>query len=180
MTGHDANSTINPLEKLGDAKVWSDAAQQVFFSMSLGGGGLTTLASYNKFDNNLLRFVTIFKKEFIYFSNFRDTLIVVFGDLATSIFAGFVIFPIIGYVAHITSFSFQNKINKTSNFKLQTEPSLKSLPVEVLSPLSCTRKVLLVYLRHGSGRFYSSSCYFCLALTARLVFFSSFEKNYNF
>ena len=31
---------------------------------------------------------------------FRDTLIVAFGNIATSLFAGFVIFAIIGYLAN--------------------------------------------------------------------------------
>ena len=38
-----------------NAKMWGEAAQQIFFAMSLGGGGLTTLASYNDFNNNILR-----------------------------------------------------------------------------------------------------------------------------
>ena len=35
-----------------------------------------------------------------YFYYFRDTLIVAFGNIATSLFAGFVIFAIIGYLAN--------------------------------------------------------------------------------
>lgn len=41
--------------RLSDAKVWSDAAVQVFFSMSACQGGLIAMSSYNRFDNNVLR-----------------------------------------------------------------------------------------------------------------------------
>lgn len=70
-------------EKLVMAKTWVAAAVQIFFALSPAWGGLITLASYNKFHNNC----------------FKDSLIVGIGNVCTSIFAGFVIFPIIGYLA---------------------------------------------------------------------------------
>ena len=43
--------------KLKEPSVWADAAVQVFFSLSACMGGLTTLSSYNKFHNNIYRYV---------------------------------------------------------------------------------------------------------------------------
>ncbi|KAF6021690.1 hypothetical protein EB796_019999 [Bugula neritina] len=69
--------------KLGSPEIWVDAAGQIFFSLSVGMGGLMTYSSYNTFNNNIL----------------RDTLIVCIGNCVTSIIAGFPIFSILGFLA---------------------------------------------------------------------------------
>lgn len=69
--------------RLADIKVWEGAAVQIFFSLSVAGGGLVTLSSYNKFHNNIL----------------RDTMIVCIGNCLTSFVAGFAIFSVLGFMA---------------------------------------------------------------------------------
>ncbi|XP_059149953.1 sodium- and chloride-dependent glycine transporter 1-like isoform X2 [Physella acuta] len=70
-------------DKLIEAQTWVAAAVQIFFALSPAWGGLITLSSYNKFNNNC----------------FKDSLIVGVGNICTSIYAGFVIFSIVGYLA---------------------------------------------------------------------------------
>lgn len=72
--------------RLGDATVWIEAATQIFYSLGLAFGGLIAFASHNPKDNNCV----------------RDALLVAGINCGTSVFGGFVVFSIIGYMAHIT------------------------------------------------------------------------------
>ncbi|CAM4866858.1 unnamed protein product [Rotaria socialis] len=74
------------LSRLADQRVWNDAANQIFFVLSVSYGGLITLSSYNKFNRSTL----------------ANTLIISISNVLTSIFAGFVIFAYLGYLSYIT------------------------------------------------------------------------------
>ena len=64
-------------------QIWSTAASQIFFSLSVGYGGQLALSSYNKFRNNC----------------HRDAFIVGICNSVTSVFAGLVVFAILGNLA---------------------------------------------------------------------------------
>ena len=45
---------------LADHKIWVDATTQIFYSLGLSGGSVMTYASYNKYNNNILRYAVLF------------------------------------------------------------------------------------------------------------------------
>ncbi|XP_062570937.1 sodium- and chloride-dependent glycine transporter 1-like, partial [Saccostrea cucullata] len=73
-------------EKLLTFKVWGDAAVQIFYSVGMAWGGLITMASFNKFNNNC----------------YRDAMIVPLINCGTSVFAGLVIFSVLGFMSYET------------------------------------------------------------------------------
>ncbi|XP_032361228.1 sodium- and chloride-dependent betaine transporter [Etheostoma spectabile] len=70
--------------KITDPGIWRDAGTQVFFSFAVCQGVLTALGSYNKYNNNC----------------YRDCLALCCLNSATSIFAGFAVFSVLGFMAH--------------------------------------------------------------------------------
>lgn len=78
--------TLEPdWEKLTKFQVWSDAGTQVFYSYGIGVAALVALGSYNKFHSN----------------SYRDVILFTVVNTFTSILSGFVIFSVLGYMAHI-------------------------------------------------------------------------------
>lgn len=73
-------------ERLIDIQVWRDAAIQIFFTLSVSYGGMSTLASYNNFNHKIR----------------RDAILIPLANCCTSFFAGFIIFSYMGYLSHIT------------------------------------------------------------------------------
>ncbi|XP_033631704.1 sodium- and chloride-dependent glycine transporter 1-like [Asterias rubens] len=103
--------------RLLDAKVWKDAAVQIFYSLGSAWGGLHTLASYNKFNNN-------FK---------RDGMIIAFTNCCTSVFAGFVIFSVIGFMAYDSGLSIERVADTGPGLAFVAYPeALARMPVAPL------------------------------------------------
>ncbi|XP_077285239.1 sodium- and chloride-dependent glycine transporter 1-like [Arctopsyche grandis] len=72
--------------QLTNLKVWADAAIQIFYSLGPGWGGIVNMSSFNKFKNN----------------NLSDSILVPIVNCSTSIFAGFVVFSVVGFMAERT------------------------------------------------------------------------------
>merc|ERR1712165_677890 len=105
------------LSKLSEVKVWKEAATQIFFSLGPTFGGLITLASYNKFDNNC----------------HRDALLVSFLNCGTSVFAGFVVFSFLGYMANLQDKAVKDVVESGPALAFIAYPdALASMPVPQL------------------------------------------------
>ncbi|XP_037937409.1 sodium-dependent neutral amino acid transporter B(0)AT3-like [Teleopsis dalmanni] len=73
-------------ETLQDPVVWLEAGTQIFFSLGLAFGGLIAFSSYNPANNNC----------------YRDAILVSLTNCGTSMFAGVVVFSVIGFKATAT------------------------------------------------------------------------------
>ncbi|XP_072230715.1 sodium- and chloride-dependent GABA transporter 2-like [Leuresthes tenuis] len=72
------------ISRLSDPQVWMDAGTQIFFSYAIGLSFLTTLGSYNPYNNNC----------------YRDCFYLCLLNSATSLVAGFAIFSVLGFMTY--------------------------------------------------------------------------------
>lgn len=63
--------------------MWIDAGTQIFFSYAIGLGCMVALGSYNKINNDFV----------------KDSAIIAVANTGTSLYAGFAIFSVLGYMA---------------------------------------------------------------------------------
>lgn len=71
---------------IADPVVWLEAGTQIFFSLGLAFGGLIAFSSYNPVNNNC----------------YKDAVMVSLTNCFTSMFAGIVVFSILGFKATMT------------------------------------------------------------------------------
>ncbi|XP_064614016.1 sodium- and chloride-dependent glycine transporter 1-like [Liolophura sinensis] len=101
-------------DKLKEIKVWTAAAMQIFYSVGCGGGGSVTLASYNKFNNNII----------------RDALLFPLMDTATCLLCGLVIFVVLGYMSHATGLPIDSVVAEGPGIAFMVYPeALAQLPL---------------------------------------------------
>ncbi|KAK3734300.1 hypothetical protein RRG08_058456 [Elysia crispata] len=104
-------------ERLKDATVWSDAAVQIFFSLSACLGGLIAMSSYNKFDNNIM----------------RDAFMIPIINCCTSFYAGFVVFSTLGNMAEIKNVNIDQVTEQGPGLAFVVYPeALGKMPVSTL------------------------------------------------
>ncbi|XP_055870771.1 sodium-dependent proline transporter-like [Biomphalaria glabrata] len=102
------------IHKLYVAKVWQDAASQIFFSLSCCTGSLTAMASYNKFEDNVL----------------RDSILIPIINCLTSFYAGFAIFSILGFMANTKGVDIEHVTTEGAGLVFVTYPeALSELPL---------------------------------------------------
>ncbi|XP_071148141.1 sodium- and chloride-dependent glycine transporter 1-like [Mytilus edulis] len=103
--------------KLTEASVWSDAAVQIFYSLGTCQGGLIAMASYNQFKNNTL----------------RDSLLIPVINCLTSFYAGFVIFSVLGFMAHKKNTSVDQVVDEGPGLAFVVYPeALAQMPISPL------------------------------------------------
>lgn len=93
------------------AKIWIDAAAQIFFSLGPGFGTIIALSSYNKKNNNI----------------YRDAILTSTINMLTSILSGFVVFSTLGHMAYVQGKSIHEVVEPGPGLIFVTYPQAISM-----------------------------------------------------
>ncbi|XP_033764043.1 sodium- and chloride-dependent glycine transporter 1-like [Pecten maximus] len=100
--------------RLLTVKVWFEAALQVFYSLGPAYGGVITMASYNKFHNRCL----------------GDAALCTTVDCFSNFYCGFVVFSILGFLAHESGLSVEEVAEGGPGLVFQVYPeALSRMPL---------------------------------------------------
>ncbi|CAJ0560248.1 unnamed protein product, partial [Mesorhabditis spiculigera] len=116
------------MAKLTDAATWKAALSQVCFSMSVGVGGLQSMASYNEPKHNTL----------------RDGLIVALADAGMSIFGGVAVFSVLGHLAMVKGCQIEDVVENGVTLAFVAYP--EAISTIFLAPMWCFIFFLMLFL----------------------------------
>ncbi|XP_046558833.1 sodium- and chloride-dependent glycine transporter 2-like isoform X1 [Haliotis rubra] len=103
--------------KLLEVQVWLEACLQVFYSLGVAWGCIITMSSYTKFNTNCL----------------RNAIVCTFLCEGTSMYAGLVVFTILGYMSHEASVPITEVVSSGPGLGFVIYPeALAHLPVPQL------------------------------------------------
>ena len=94
-------------DRLLEFQVWTQAASQICFSLGIGFGSQLILATYNRINNN----------------TFRDGLLISLFNSGTSVYAGFVVFSVIGFLADSTGKEIEDTVEDGIKLAFVVYPS---------------------------------------------------------
>ncbi|MBU1088080.1 MAG: sodium-dependent transporter [Candidatus Omnitrophica bacterium] len=97
--------------RLADIRVWMDAFSQIFFSLSLGFGVILAYASYLPRKSQIV----------------RDAVIISFVNCLFSVFAGFGVFSVLGYMAHNTGQAISEVVTESIGLAFVVYPKAISM-----------------------------------------------------
>ncbi|MFH1061819.1 MAG: sodium-dependent transporter [Candidatus Omnitrophota bacterium] len=97
--------------RLSDIKVWMDAFSQIFFSLSLGFGVILAYASYLPKKSEIV----------------RDAVIISMVNCLFSVFAGFGVFSVLGYMSHSTGHPISEVVTESIGLAFVVYPKAISM-----------------------------------------------------
>ncbi|XP_045166598.2 sodium- and chloride-dependent GABA transporter 1-like [Mercenaria mercenaria] len=117
--------------RLADPQVWIDGGTQILYSFDLAIGAVITLGSYSKFNNNF----------------YRDTFIITSINCGTSLYAGFAVFSVLGFMAKEQNVTVAEVATSGPGLVFLTYPkAITQLPVSPLWAILFFIMVILVGL----------------------------------
>ncbi|KAJ0068761.1 hypothetical protein NL108_010833, partial [Boleophthalmus pectinirostris] len=140
--------------RLADPQVWMDAGTQIFYSYAISLGILTTLGSYNKYNNNC----------------YRDSFYLCLLNSGTSFVSGFAIFSVLGYMSQKQGIDIASVAESGPGLVFIVYPqAVTLLPLPQVWAVCFFTMIILLGI-DGQVQFKTLNCFYLYCLCDHIVF----------